>query len=96
MKFWRGNRLAGEFDMPVAEVAAQFADWYRSHPDDVGGNLERELRYWLTDPNGFNSVWMAETGPGSFAELYDRAIGLVYDRCAEHQRSGPEHDHCQR
>lgn len=92
MKFWKGNRLDGEYDMPVTEVAAQFAAWYKANPDEVGGNLERELRYWLTSKDGLDSVWVDEGEIGNareladaagvnaetFAHLYDKVIDLVY------------------
>lgn len=85
MKFWRGNRIANEFDMPVSEVADQFITWFRSEPGsgDVGRDMlpvERLLRWWLTSSEHFNSVWKTEVGDDSFAELLDLVIGLVYGR----------------
>jgi hypothetical protein len=83
MKFWQGNRIDGEFDMPVSEVAAQFAEWFSSQPqaDRMAAiPMERHLRYWLTSSEHFNSVWEAEQGDESFAGLLDCALGLVYGR----------------
>jgi hypothetical protein len=77
MKFWRGNEVAREFDMPVAEVAAQYMDWFREHREEADEirrrclPTESLLRWWLTSGEHFNSVWEAEHGDESFDRLWD-------------------------
>jgi len=55
MKFWKNNRLDGEFDLPEAEVARLFA---KSPWADHPWPLDRRLRAFLTDPGGpVSAVW---------------------------------------
>lgn len=100
MEFWRGNKIADRFEMPAAEVAAEYMKYARSEGVEAehlqGLPIERALRWWLTSPEHFNSVWVAEKGPESFDTLFDAVMGLIYTRCAEHQSSGPDHDACRR
>jgi hypothetical protein len=77
MKFWKGNRIDGEFDMPVADVAAQFAAQYDA--DTAGWPLERELRGWLTGKDGLDSVWVDEDNGGVCTEHKSR--GPEHDAC---------------
>lgn len=81
MEFWRENRLDQRFEMPVAEVADKFLTWAIAQPgwqearlsgliEAKGMNLERILRWWLTDPAGLNSVWDEQHGEESFGALY--------------------------
>lgn len=89
MKFWKGNRIDAEFDMPVSEVADQFLVWFDAQPGATDlrkdhplleTGLERLLRWWLTAAEHFNSVWEAESihqfGDESFYGLYD----LIWQR----------------
>ena len=78
MKFWKGNKIDGEFDMPVREVAAKFVEWSRATAPEGEANLERSLRYWLTSSEHFDSVWVDETGDESFAVLYQIVLDTVY------------------
>ena len=82
MKFWKGNRVDAEFDMPVAEVAAKYVAYAES--EDVkaehlqGLPIERALRWWLTSPDHFNSVWVDEKGPESFDALYNAVHDAIW------------------
>lgn len=81
MRFWRENRVDGEFEMPVAEVAAAFtaavegrsmrnagSTWWPEKLEqlELGESLETLLRDWLTSKDGLNSVWEAEHPGGHF------------------------------
>lgn len=93
MKFWKENKMSGEFDMPAKEVARQFIAWMmeqpgmtrqelREHSDLLAMGLERLLRWWLTSHEHFNSVWEAESstqfGDESFYGIYDLIWDQVY------------------
>ena len=54
MKLWRGNRLDGEWEAPVEELAERFCqeDPYA----DSEWPLVRKLGVWMGDPEGLNSV----------------------------------------
>lgn len=78
MKFYKGNKIADEFDMPAAEVADQFAQWYWAQDGASEAQrdflpLERLLRWWLSTSEHFNSTWVEEHGPESFDTLWDLA-----------------------
>lgn len=79
MKFWKGNRLDAEFDADPAEVAARFTAWRRSQPAHYrdGMRLERQLRDWMTRPDGLDAVWADESDQG-FGAVFDAAYDLVY------------------
>ena len=68
MKFWRENKIANEFEMPVTEVADKFMIYARENGVQAemlqGLPVERALRWWLTSPEGLNSVWTAESLSG--------------------------------
>jgi hypothetical protein len=95
MEFWRGNKVDAGFEMPVREVADQFIAWAKTEGVEAdmlqGLPIERTLRWWLCSSEHFNSVWVAETGPESFAALFDRIADLIYGRVivAEIDRSQP-------
>jgi hypothetical protein len=61
MKFWRENKVDGEFDAPVSEIADGFAYAARNDKDwrekFAQWPLERVLLDWLTSPLGLNSIW---------------------------------------
>lgn len=63
MRFWRNNRLDGEFQMSIEDVAALFD---RSDLADFDRNpysLDRRLRFFLTDPAGpISAVWDEDDG----------------------------------
>jgi hypothetical protein len=84
MKFWKGNKIDAEFDMPVTEVADQYMAYARSEGVEAehlaGLPVERALRWWLTSSDHFNSVWVAERGPDSFDELYQAVADRIYGR----------------
>lgn len=93
MKFWRGNRVDAEFELPAAEVADMFIKWYdvqlgaeelRKDTALLNRGLENLIRGWLTDPTCFNSVWEAENrsvfGDESFDGLYDLVYDLIYPK----------------
>jgi hypothetical protein len=72
MKFWKENKLSGEFNMSVSEVASAFLDHYWLQDlAHVPFPLERMLRNWMTATDGLNSVWVSETGPDSFDEIFE-------------------------
>ena len=81
MRFWRENKLDGEFDAPVREIADGFA-YAVAHDKDWREKfgqwpLEHVLRDWLTSPLGLNSTWEDETGHESFDELLQAARQLA-------------------
>jgi hypothetical protein len=81
MKFWKGNRVDGEFDWPADAVADAFSSWYLTQPGNIRDEpLERTLRRWLCDSGGFNASWEAETGEDSFEEIFDLAYVNVYEQ----------------
>jgi hypothetical protein len=85
MEFWKGNKVDGRFEMPVAEVAAQYMAWANSQGVEAdhlqGLPIERSLRWWLTSPEHFNAVWVDETeSPESFWGLFDAVHDLIYPR----------------
>jgi hypothetical protein len=71
MKFWRGNRVDAEFDRPIDQVAVQFWNSPEGSSQLCGSTwpLERSLRAFLTDPQGFNAVWDDED---EFGRLFER------------------------
>jgi hypothetical protein len=72
MKFWKENKLTGEFEMSVDKVASAFLNHYWLQDlEHAPFPLERMLRSWLTATDGLNSVWVDETGPDSFEELFE-------------------------
>lgn len=79
MKFWKANRLDGEFDADPAEIAARFAEWRKEQPAHYrhGMRLERQLRDWMTRPDGLNSSWEDESDAG-FGAVFDAAYDLLY------------------
>lgn len=83
MQFWKDNKISGEYEMPVAEVAAKFIKWFRAEDgsDDVvrdGMPLERLLRWWMTSKEGRGSSWEAESGAESFEALFELAYKGVF------------------
>lgn len=84
MKFWRGNRIDGEFDQPASEVADQFTAWYRSELASDRRNadipLERTLRFWLADAGHFNCTWTDERGDESFDVLFEAVRARIFGR----------------
>ena len=55
MRFWRNNRLDGEFEMAPERVVEMFeqSPWW-----SVDTSLDRNLRAFLTDPAGpISAVW---------------------------------------
>lgn len=83
MKFWRGNKIANEFEMPAAKVADKFMEWAKSEGVAAemlaGLPLERVIRWWLTDTGHFNSVWVAEKADGT-GETFDDLYLAIRDR----------------
>ncbi len=71
MKFWKGNRLDGEFDRDISDVAAQFwvSPYGGSHLRGSTWPLERSLRAFLTDQQEFNAVWEDEAEFGRLLDL---------------------------
>jgi hypothetical protein len=70
MRFWRGNRVDGLFTMGRRAIAAQF--WASPEAATVlAGHfpLERALRAYLTNPDGFNAVWAEPDFPALFDEV---------------------------
>lgn len=68
MTFYRGNKVDGEFTADVTEVAQAF--WQSRQAGyvlDGGMMLDRALRDFLTDPEGWNSSW--EDG-AAYADLH--------------------------
>jgi hypothetical protein len=63
MRFWKGNKIDGEFEADIVEVAEQFVAAVFTSPSSKlllkfhNWPLDRTLRDWLTDPVGFNSTW---------------------------------------
>lgn len=82
MEFWRGNRTDARFEMPVREVADQFMAYAKAEGVEAemlqGLPVERALRWWLTSPEHFNSVWVRETGDESFAVLHSTVLDSIY------------------
>lgn len=84
MKFWKGNKISGEFDWPVQAVADAFCaamargDW----PVRLAEwPLDRTLRNWLTDPAEFDASWTDEAG---FSELHAIVRGMIYPPRVRH------------
>jgi hypothetical protein len=78
MKFWKDNKADAETDWPVQAVADAFCtamthgDW----PSKLANwPLDRTLRDWLTDPDGFSATWTDENG---FAELHAVVRSMIY------------------
>jgi len=68
MKFWKNNRLDAEFDLPIEQVAAMFAE---STWADVPWLIDRRLCAFLTDTDGpVSAVW-------DDREAYDQLVDLV-------------------
>lgn len=68
MKFWKGNRVDGEFEMPVEEVAERFfAAGAHQTEKAAAWPLDRTLRDWLTSKDGLDAVWDDER---AYAELF--------------------------
>jgi hypothetical protein len=71
MVFYLGNRISGQFTAEVADVARQF--WASPQarvlldPEREAPMMERVLRSWLTDPEGFDSSWDDEV---TFGQLW--------------------------
>jgi hypothetical protein len=79
VRFWKGNRVDAGFDWPADAVADAFSAWYLTQPGDIRGEpLERTLRRWLCDKDGFNASWEAETGDDSFETVFELAYGNVF------------------
>jgi hypothetical protein len=61
LRFWKGNRIDGEFETDVQEVAEQFVEAIATDEDlklkAESWPLDRTLRDWLTSPQGLNSTW---------------------------------------
>lgn len=92
MEFWRGNKADAGFKQPAAIVAEMFEEWW--HTDEAKdwelSPLERTLRWWLTSPMHFNSVWQDENraifGEESFDGLYDLVYDKIYGKPKSHRR----------
>ena len=70
MTFWRGNRLDAELTRDIQAVAIEFwtgGGYSRDWP------LERSLRNFLTDPEGFDASWGDEA---AFSRLLDEVRRL--------------------
>jgi hypothetical protein len=82
MKFWRGNSPDAGFEMPAADVAAEYLKWAESEgvaADHLQGlPIERSLRHWLTSEELFNSVWEKQVGEESFTTIYFAALDGIY------------------
>lgn len=81
MKFWKGNKIDAEFELPVSEVASQFMAYVHSEPGGHeldGMPVERLLRWWLTSSEHLDSVWVDETGPESFEALFDLVLNAIH------------------
>lgn len=85
MTFWRGNRLDAEFTRDIQAVAIEF---WASGGYSQDWPLERSLRNFLTDPEGFNASWDDET---AFGRLLDEVRSLWPETAtsAIDSRSGP-------
>jgi SAP domain len=83
MKFWKGNRIDAGFEMSVEEVAARYMAYARENGVMAGHlqglTVERSVRWWLTSPDHFNSVWEAETGADSLYQVLRLIAGEIYD-----------------
>jgi hypothetical protein len=78
VKFYRGNRIDGEFEQDLIALADQFWPSRQGAAVLRGQMLDRALRDFLTDPAGFNSSWTDEAG-------YEELWQLVRDRWPEEQ-----------
>jgi hypothetical protein len=54
-------------------------EWRREQPPHYrnGMLLERQLRDWMTRPDGLNASWADESDAG-FGAIYDAAYDLVF------------------
>lgn len=67
MTLYRGNRIDGEHQRDIPELATAF--WASPQAELVkeGMRLDRALRVFLTDPDGANSTWESEV---EYADLF--------------------------
>lgn len=71
MRFWRNNRIDGEFEMSIEDVAALFDQSELADFDAHPYSLDRRLRLFLTDPAGpISAVWTDE-------DAYDDLLARV-------------------
>ncbi len=75
MRFWRNNRLDGEFEMPAAEVVELFAA--SAYWEARGVPLDRRLRLFLTDSAGPIAAVFEED---DYAQLFDLVLDAYRDR----------------
>lgn len=101
MKFWRGNRVDAEFELPAVEVADQFMAWFDSQlgADELRADapllqtgLEKLIRFWMTGHDHFNSVWEAENrtvfGDESFDGIYDTVYHEIFVKSGKRRHVG--------
>lgn len=73
MIFYKGNRADAPFEPDLAEVAAQFWTSREGRPHteepDYPVRLDVSLRLFLSNPHGFNSTWVDDTG---YDELFTK------------------------
>ena len=70
MRFWKDNKLSGEFEMSTARVAVLFE---RSRWAQMPWPLGRSVAGFLADPQGpINAGWDPEDG--GFEELLDAIV----------------------
>jgi hypothetical protein len=88
MRFYKGNKISGAVDVEINHVASQF--WQSrqgrelADPETSAWTLERSLRSWLTDPEGFNATWEDEIMFGQLwgetRRLWPRRVTAEIDR----------------
>src|ERR1700757_2814000 len=71
MRFYKGKKISGGVDVEINHVASQFWNSPQGRqladPSQDAPMMERVLRSWLTDPQGFNSTWDDEV---KFSQLW--------------------------
>lgn len=67
MTLYRGNRVDGEYQRDIPELAREFWASKQAELAHQGMRLDRALRSFLTDPDGINSTWVSEI---EYADLF--------------------------
>lgn len=86
MIFWRENKLNAKFEAEPETVARLYVSavrrgedaksaWARRWKDRFDAwLLERALRDWMTDKDGFNASWVDEDG---FWDIYEATMKMA-------------------
>jgi hypothetical protein len=73
---WRDNRIDGEWETTVAEIAIGFRAWFVAEGDPVM-RLERLVGDYIGSSGALSSVWDVEGDRALIDDVVEAYLGLV-------------------